>query len=594
MTRQASAGAGARAGGQASAPPDALRVERLVRRAAREGNRMVAGNRVLLRGVDPELELLLRVVLERMGARLVDDAGAEPGTLPPLVIGEAPGDEPGAEAGVAPGERRRGGGAPARIEWALDHMPATRALAAALRRSGALVGHRVLLSLVLEPKTAALALALREAGAEVAVFAAASECDAEVAVELAARGAAVFAPFRATAGGAEVGEAAGLDREHALGALDWRPTLLIDDGAHLIRLAHTERPGVLASEGGSLIAASEETTSGVRPLLEMASEGALRIPVIAVNDARTKTGFDNLVGTGQSCVLAIGDLLDSPELETTAIATAYSGLCGRRCTVIGYGPVGQGVARFAAAFGARVTIVERDSVRALAALHDGFEARSLADALGAGGGAGGEDGASNANAAPRLQHGEGGDPAELVVSATGVWHTLDLAALELLAERRPGAVLAVAGGIDDEIALDELREAGWTRRRIATAVEEWRAPSSDPATPGLLVLAEGGGVNYTAAEGNPIEVMDLSFATQLAALERLAAAGGASAAADDAHAPLAPGVHRLTATDEDRVARAALAARAAGADPRPEHRRTGGAAQPWGAHRYRDDALGKP
>ncbi|QZY53357.1 adenosylhomocysteinase [Leucobacter tenebrionis] len=462
----------------------------------------------------------------------------------------------GLDGGVA---SDRSPDAAARIAWARRGMRATARLAEQLAdsaarepeargsRSGAEPGTesvlgsarrppRIAVSLVLEPKTAALTLALADAGCEVALFSAVSETDPEVAAALAADGrVAVFAPTGAVSRDA----AARLDAEHAAAILDWAPEYLIDDGSHLIRLAHTERPSALEH----LRAAAEETTSGVRPLHEMAAEGSLRVPVIAVNDARTKTDFDNLVGTGQSCVLAIADLLDGADSAGgDRRHDGYRGVAGTRWAVIGYGPVGVGTARFAAALGARVTVVERDPVRALSALHDGFEARRAEEALPA---------------------------ADVVVSATGVWHTLDADGFALL---RPGTAVAVAGGIDDELALDDLLADGWCPREVGDGLAEWVPPGGDR---GPVVLAEGGGVNYTAAEGNPIEVMDLSFATQLAALMRLM--GG----------DLAPGVHTLSAEDEDRVARAALEARGGSADPAPLRSRPGGAAQPWAVHRYR-------
>uniref|UniRef100_UPI000F637D90 adenosylhomocysteinase n=1 Tax=Leucobacter chromiireducens TaxID=283877 RepID=UPI000F637D90 len=412
-------------------------------------------------------------------------------------------------------------------------MPATAELAEALRAATGAHAPRIAVSLVLEPKTAAFTLALADAGCEVALFSAVSETDPAVAAALAATGrVAVFAPTDAVAA-ADAATARACDAEHAAAILSWGPELLIDDGSHLIRLAHSERPEAL----GTLRAAAEETTSGVRPLHEMAAAGELRIPVIAVNDARTKTGFDNLIGTGQSCVFALADLWDAAD-------PAYAGLAGTRWAVLGYGPVGQGVARFAAALGARITVVEPDPVRALAALHDGFDAQPAETAL---------------------------PHADVVMSATGVWHTLDAAGFALL---RPGTIVAVAGGIDDELALDSLAAAGWTSRQRGDRVAEWLAPG---AAAGPLVLAEGGGVNYSAAEGNPIEVMDLSFATQLAALLRLR------------EAQLAPGVHALSVADEERVARAALAARGGAAAQPVRSARAGGAAQPWRVHRYRSE-----
>lgn len=582
-------------------------VERAVRLAARAGNRLLAGGRAEIRVDDPVRAAALERVLTRMGVRVGPVAGSRAGDGPgrpdfvfvdgdgtaiadtiralagtagavtglPVTLIPVPQDQAGsggdagrdltesvraalgAEWRAEPLRRdilavhgpegaaalaARTGLAPetdadARIAWAALGMPVTAALAAELAESRSLAGTRVAVSLVLEPKTSALALALQRAGAEVAVFSAVSETDPSVAGALAASGVRVFAPQAPVA----ASEAAAVDSGHAAGVLDWRPQLLVDDGSHLIRLAHSERPRALSAIRG----ASEETTSGVRPLHEMAAAGELRLPVIAVNDARTKTDFDNRVGTGQSCVLAVADLLDPEDGAPPALERPLVPIAGTSWTVVGYGPVGEGVARFAAALGARVTVVERDAVRALSAVHDGFEAAPLAEACAT---------------------------ADVVISATGVWHTLDGAALAAL---RAGTAVAVAGGIDDELGLDELRAAGWTERELAPGVVEWCGPGGGPSGPGILVLAGGGGVNYTAGEGNPIEVMDLSFATQLAALDRLAGS------------ELEPGVHAIDTGDELRVAAAALAARGDGADPAPTGARPGGAAQPWRVHRYR-------
>lgn len=413
-----------------------------------------------------------------------------------------------------------------RIAWARRFMPITTELAAELGREGLVTGRRIGVSLVLEPKTCVLALALAEAGAEVAVFAPVSETDTPAAAALTATGVTVFAPTSVGLGA----EAQSLDARHAAALLDWAPELLIDDGSHLIRLAHTERPAALEQ----LLGAGEETTSGVRPLVELAAEDGLRIPVIGVNDARTKTLFDNRIGTGQSCVLAIADLLD-PETEPSDRAIA-----GTDWLVIGYGPVGEGVARHARALGARVRVHDRDPVRELAARHDGY---------------------------PTLALNEGIAQSGVVVSATGVWHTVTetgfLAA-------RPDTVFAVAGGIDDELGLDELRARGWVSTPLRDGVDRW---SAQGAATGALVLASGGGVNYTAGEGNPIEIMDLSFATQLAALRQIL------------ETRPAPGLVPLRPEAEAEVAMIALGG--AASTPTPGAVRPGGAAQHWSVHRYR-------
>lgn len=534
-----------------------LRIERALRAAARAGNRMLAGGLASVEIADPALNGGLRTALARMGVRIVSGRQIDPpvpvefafsDTIPPSSTAEGEGRSdrlPAVRVALSSGsavvvDSPRGEAPDARIAWAAQGMPVTADLAEQLRRATGTRAPRVAVSLVLEPKTAAFTLALAAAGCEVALFSAVNETDPDIAAALAATGrVAVFAPMTDAAAPedrlpfAGSPEADARDAANAAAILDWGPELLIDDGSHLVRLAHTERPEVFTV----LRAAAEETTSGVRPLHEMAAAGDLRIPVIAVNDARTKMDFDNLIGTGQSCVFAIGDLLDSGDPE-------YQGIAGTRWAVLGYGPVGRGVARFAAALGAEVTVVERDPVRALSALHDGYAAAAAVTAL---------------------------PEADVVVSATGVWHTLDAAGFAAL---RPGAVVAVAGGIDDELALDDLRSAGWASIDRGPRIAEWRAPG---AGSGPLVLAEGGGVNYSAGEGNPIEVMDLSFATQLAALLRLLAAD------------LPAGVHALSGFEEEIVARAALRARGGSADRAPATARPGGAAQHWAVHRYRSE-----
>jgi adenosylhomocysteinase len=228
----------------------------------------------------------------------------------------------------------------------------------------------------------------------------------------------------------------------------------------------------------------------------MADAGLLRSAVMAVNDARTKTWFDNRYGTAQSCVFAVADLLD----------VVGRTVRDQPAVVVGYGPVGEGVAAVLRALGADVAVAEVDPVRALRALHDGFEVAPLAErAAGA-----------------------------LVVSATGRAGTVPRAIAE------SSAVVAVAGGVPGEV--DDLPGA------------EPVAPGIDRLPGGALLLGGGGAVNITAAEGNPIEIMDLSFAVQLAALGELLATRPA------------PGVHAVSATVDDLIARAALAARGVSVD----------------------------
>lgn len=383
-----------------------------------------------------------------------------------------------------------------RIAWAREFMPATTALAAELTSTGRVRGIRIAVSDVLEPKTATVALLLAEAGAEVSVSCVGRDTDDAVAAALVHAGIPTYAHR-----GASDAE----DRANVLSLLDHRPEVIIDDGAATIRLAHTERPGILAGMAG----ATEQTTSGVRPLRTMEREGALRIPIVAANDARTKSLFDNAHGTGQSVVLAVADLLDEPWAGTDVV-------------VAGYGRVGSGVARHASALGARVTVSEVDPVAALQAAFAGYAVEPLSDAA---------------------AH------ADVLISTTGIAHTVAVEQLERLPD---GAAVAVGGGAFQEISLLAALEAGAVETFRAGALSTLRLPNGRS----IRVLDDGHCINVSAAEGNPIQVMDLSFGVQLSAVDHLLAARGT----------LTPAVHVLPREADDRVAALALGAFGGGTD----------------------------
>lgn len=408
--------------------------------------------------------------------------------------------------------------AAARIRWARRSMPVSRAVADELRQGGLLRGTRIGVSLFLEPKTAVLSLLLRDAGAEVVVYAHADETDDAVAAVLRAAGVPVHASSTAT-----VAE----QRALALAMLDTRPHVLVDDGSHVVRLVHQERPELLPT----MLGAAEETTSGLRPLRVLAARGQLGIPVVAVNDARTKTFFDNRYGTGQSTVFATLDLVDALD------PAVRPDLTGGAAVVAGFGHVGEGVALVLRALGFRVTVAETDPVRALQALFAGYAVAPLTEAVRA---------------------------ADLVVSATGVPDTVSVAVLRACA---PDAVVSVAGGVDQEVAVDEAVAAGAVRTPVGRKVERLALPDG----PAVLLLDGGGCINITAAEGNPIEIMDLSFAAQLGAVRMLVERGDEL---DRAVVPIDPAVDEATA----RVALAVFGAVAAppGGTAAPSGSRTDG------------------
>jgi adenosylhomocysteinase len=465
--------------------------ERIIRRFARETNLLVAGRPAIVRrpaapalgAVAEEVERMLR----RLGARpgtpgapgLVEyafdrlEAHEDPESVPLLLDG-------------APLPARTD--ARARIAFAAQHMPVSAEIAAGLDLTDVRIG----VAMVLEPKTAQLALLLRDAGANVAVYAHPDETDVEVAAALGALDVPVVADPDIS--GAE-------ERQAALDFLARGFDVFIDDGSHLIRLAHEDAPELVDSWWG----ANEETTSGLTPLRLMHEKRMLRTGVMAVNDAQTKTRFDNRYGTGQSCVFAIADLLD----------TAGITVRDQPALVIGYGPVGEGVAAHLTALGAEVRVAETDPVRALVALHDGFEV------------------------GPAAALAEGA----LVVSATGVRHTVTAEILSL------AKAVAVAGGVPGEV--DLAPDARFEPVHTADPRVEALQPS------GTLVLDRGGCINITAAEGNPIEIMDLSFAVQLAAVAHVVAKRPGI------------GIHALPPEVDDRVARAALAVRGVASELAP-------------------------
>jgi adenosylhomocysteinase len=361
-------------------------------------------------------------------------------------------------------------------------MPVVARLGGELAASALLAGRRVGICLVLEPKTAVLALALAAAGAQVSVFGHPEETDVAVAEELRRRGVPVFADPDPAAQQAVMAD-----------FLDQQLHVLIDDGSRLIR-ALVARPSAQLQ----LIGAAEETTSGLRPLRELGEQ--VRFPVVAVNDAGSKRHFDNAHGTGQSCLMTILYLLDPAGLGWP--------LFGRTVLVAGFGPVGEGFARHARALGARVLVADPDPVARLRAQFAGYETGELV-AL-----------------APR---------AELIVSASGYPNTIEVVALRAA---RAGTAIAVAGGVDNEIDLLGAWAAGARPVEVGGRLQRWDFPDGHQ----VVVLDQGGCINCTAGEGNPIEIMDLSFGVQLAAVETLL------------RGPLAPGVQPLPVEADRRVA----------------------------------------
>ncbi len=247
-----------------------------------------------------------------------------------------------------------------RIEWADRQMPVLAGIRERLSVGRPLDGWRVSACLHVTAETANLVRTLAAAGADVVLCASnpLSTQDDVAAALVSDHGIEVFA-------------IRGEDRDtyygHINAALDHRPQLTMDDGADLVGELHTHRSDLLPEVRGG----TEETTTGVIRLRAMAADGALRYPILAVNEALTKHLFDNRYGTGQSAVDGI--------LRATNVLIA-----GKTVVVGGYGWVGRGIAARIHGMGANVVIVEIDPIRALEAAMDGFRVMTSLDAAEAG------------------------------------------------------------------------------------------------------------------------------------------------------------------------------------------------------------------
>ena len=386
-----------------------------------------------------------------------------------------------------------------RIAWAEEHMPILARLVKERQPQAPLRGQRVGMALHLEAKTARLALALQELGAEVAIAGSnpLSTQDA-VAQALAQQGVHVHARH-----GASAEEYFGyLDA-----VLDHRPTLVIDDGGDLLTRLHLRRPELLENVRG----AAEETTTGLVRLRAMHADGMLRVPVIAVNDAKMKHLFDNRFGTGQSVVEAI--------MGSTNLTIA-----GRYALVVGFGQCGKGVAQRLRGLGARVGVVDIDPVKLNEAWLDGYEVSTMAEL------------------APK---------ADIVVTVTGA---LRVVRREHLEKMRDGVLLANAGHFDVEIDKGALSDMCGAPEPARENVERYTAPDGRR----FYLLGEGRLVNLAAGDGHPAEIMDRSFAVQALALLHLAAQ------------PMAPGVHQFPESLDQEVARLSLEARGIGLEQETE------------------------
>lgn len=330
------------------------------------------------------------------------------------------------------------------VDYAEKHMPVLMHLREKYSKTKPLKGMRIAGCLHVTKETAVLIETLRAAGAEVAW----SGCNPlstndKVAAALAANDVPVFAWH-------------GLSTEEYYWCIEQtlktKPTLTLDDGADLIFTLHNKHKELITN----LYGGSEETTTGVIRVRAMAEDGALRYPIMAVNDADTKHLFDNVYGTGQSVFDGL--------LRASAILVA-----GKTVVIGGYGYCGRGMAVRAKGLGADVIVTEVDPVKALQARMDGYQVMKMDDAAPVG---------------------------DVFLTATGMKDVIVGRHMKMM---KTGAIMGNAGHYNVEINEPELMALSKSKKRVRHALDEYETKDGRF----LYLLGEGRLVNLAAAEGHP-------------------------------------------------------------------------------------------
>lgn len=347
-----------------------------------------------------------------------------------------------------------------RIEWAGNQMPVLKLLGTRFAKDKPLKGLKLAACLHVTAETANLMIVLKNGGADVCLAASnpLSTQDDVAASLVKDFGISTYAIK---------GEDTKTYYKHLNAVLDTHPNVTMDDGADLVSLLHKERIKQLPEMLGS----SEETTTGVIRLKAMEKDGALKIPVYAVNDSDTKHMFDNRYGTGQST-------LDGIMRATNML------LAGKTIVVCGYGWCGRGLASRARGMGAHVIVTEVDPIKALEAVMDGFMVMRMVDAVKTG---------------------------DIFITVTGDKSVITLGHMMSM---KDGAVVCNSGHFDVEIEMAALEKKAKSKRRVRPFVDEYMLSGKR-----IFVLGEGRLINLAAAEGHPAEVMDMSFANQALAAE---------------------------------------------------------------------------
>ncbi len=347
-----------------------------------------------------------------------------------------------------------------RIEWAAREMPVLKLIKTRFATEKPLKGVRIAGCLHITTETGNLALTLKEGGADLILCASNPlSTQDDVAAALVEWGIPV---------NAIKGEDDKTYYKHINTALEHAPQMTIDDGADLVTQLHTKRSDLIKN----VIGGTEETTTGVIRLRSMEKEGALKYPIVAVNDAMTKHFFDNRYGTGQSTLDGI----------TRATNVLWA---GKKVVVSGYGWCGRGVAMRAKGMGAHIIVTEVDPLKALEAVMDGYQVMPMNEAAKIG---------------------------DIFITLTGDINVIDKAHFQMM---KDGAILANSGHFNVEINIPALEKLSKNKRNIRTYVDEYTLADGRH----IYLLGEGRLINLAAAEGHPASVMDMSFANQSLCLE---------------------------------------------------------------------------
>jgi adenosylhomocysteinase len=347
-------------------------------------------------------------------------------------------------------------------EWAMKHMPVLNQIKQRFKKEKPLKNVTVGACLHVTKETAVLAETLKAGGAEIALCGSNPlSTQDEIAAYLAEKDIKVYAWRNQTT------------EEYFWcinRVLDHMPQVTLDDGADLVGTLHKERTETLDEVTGG----TEETTTGVIRLRAMEQCGALKYPIIAVNDAYTKYLFDNRYGTGQSTLDGV--------LRSTNLL-----LAGKNFVVAGYGWCGRGLAMRAKGMGAQVIVTEINPTRALEAVMDGFRVMPMDEAAKIG---------------------------DVFVTLTG---NKSVIRKEHLLKMKDSAIIANSGHFNVEINIPDLEKLSSSKRNMRPNLEEYSLKDGRK----LFLLAEGRLVNLAGAEGHPSEVMDMSFSNQALSVEYL-------------------------------------------------------------------------